>query len=118
MNIVDGLRDASATPSRSAFRPFRGLARRALYPLVAALAVLPVCAAPASADTDGYLHAVGDQYRFLTPQQLLGAGHRACSIIDSGNPATVAIDMLNREQGISVPVAFNIVTKAIIHLGC
>lgn len=77
-----------------------------------------VCAAPASADTDSYVSAVQGRYVSLPTQQVLAAGTRACSIILSGNPASVAVDTLNREMDFSVPIAFDIVSAAVRHLGC
>jgi hypothetical protein len=90
--------------------------RAALLTTLAATSL--VQAAPAAADDDAYLLEVEHRYTMMTAQQLLAAGHRACSIVDSGEPASSATDMLSRELGVGVSIAFGIVSNAIIHLGC
>jgi hypothetical protein len=54
----------------------------------------------------------------MTADELLAAGHRACAIIDAGNPAATASGMLDREYGIGETVAIEIVSNATKYLGC
>ena len=75
-------------------------------------------AAPASADTEGFLHGLTERFSFMTEDELLAAGHRACDIIDAGNPAATASGMLDRELGIGETVAIEIVSNASLYLGC
>ncbi len=84
----------------------------------AAAVALLTPAAPASADAADFLHRVQPRYVFMTAPQLLAAGYRACAIIEHGDPSSDAVEQLDRELGIGVPVAFDIVQAAVIHLGC
>jgi hypothetical protein len=54
----------------------------------------------------------------MTADELLAAGHRACAIIDAGNPGATASGMLDREFGIGESVAIEIVKNASLYLGC
>lgn len=75
-------------------------------------------AAPAAADSHEFLHGLEDRYSFMTPQQLLAAGHRACAVINTGKPAADASDVIDHEWGLSPSVAMVIVTSATTNLGC
>jgi hypothetical protein len=75
-------------------------------------------AAPASADTQAFLHGLEERFSFMTADELLAAGHRACAIIDAGNPGATASGMLDREFGIGESVAIEIVKNASLYLGC
>ncbi|WP_142392697.1 DUF732 domain-containing protein [Mycobacterium sp. 3519A] len=72
----------------------------------------------AAADSAGFLHAVVPTYNNVTPQQLLTAGYNACSSIRGGMNSTDAILQVQHEIGVSVPAAGDIVSAAVVHLGC
>ncbi|MEW5810012.1 MAG: hypothetical protein AB1925_11190 [Actinomycetota bacterium] len=75
-------------------------------------------AAPATADTGSYLDGLQPMYASLTRDQLLAAGSMACGILGSGQPAPVAVNALYKQMGLSLSAGNNIVTAAVIHLGC
>ena len=85
---------------------------------MACAAVSIVLAAPAAADEGGYLQALQDRYTSLTPQQLLSEGRAVCSAISNGTNATAALQMVQKHLGVSVAVAGDIVSAAVVHLGC
>ena len=84
----------------------------------AACAALFVETAPAAADSAGFLSVLEPRHTSWTSQELLTAGHTACSMINRGTPASVVTDHLDREMGFGVALAFDIVSAAVIHLGC
>jgi hypothetical protein len=86
--------------------------------LTAAAAVSLVVAAPASADYGGYLHALQDTYTSLSTQQLLSEGTKICTVIRGGMNSTNAVQMVQRDLGVSVPAADDMVAAAVVHLGC
>jgi len=87
--------------------------------IVVAGAAMSLAFAPsASADTAGFLHAVVPTYNNVTPQQLLAAGNMACSAIRGGMNSTNATLLVQDEIGVSVPAAGDIVSAAVVHLGC
>ncbi len=77
-----------------------------------------VGAAPAAADTASFLSVLEDRHTSWTSQELLAAGNTACSMIERGTPASVVTDHLDRERGFGVALAFDIVSAAVVHLGC
>lgn len=86
--------------------------------LMACAAVSVAFAAPAAADEDGYLQALQDRYTSLTAQQLLSEGRAVCSAISNGTNATAALQMVQERVGVSVAAAGDIVSAAVVHLGC
>jgi hypothetical protein len=93
--------------------------RRFVFWVLPALAATMVSAPPAAADDAAdFLSVVQPRYQVLTPAQLLAAGNRACSIIGSGRPAADAVEILNQELGVDVPVVSQIVRAAVIYLHC
>jgi Protein of unknown function (DUF732) len=86
--------------------------------LTASTAVSLAFAAPASADTGGYLHALQDTYTTLSAQQLLSEGTKICNAIRGGMNSTNAVMMVQRDLGVSVPAAGDMVSAAVVHLGC
>lgn len=75
-------------------------------------------AAPATAEVEDYLPNLQPKYVYLSSQQLMNLGHRACAIVGSGQSGAVAAIALEREAGLEAPVAFDIVKNAVLHLGC
>ncbi|BBY26876.1 DUF732 domain-containing protein [Mycolicibacterium sediminis] len=75
-------------------------------------------AAPAAADNEQFLHGLEERYAFMTPQQLLAAGHKACAVVNTGVPAADASDVIDHQWGLSPSVAMDIVTSAITNLDC
>jgi len=75
-------------------------------------------AAPAAADEGGYLHALQATYPTVGTQQLLSEGIKICSAIRGGMNSTTAVAMVQRDLGVSVPAAGDIVSAAAVHLGC
>jgi hypothetical protein len=75
-------------------------------------------AAPASAESSDYLDNLQPRYTSLSPSQLSDAGHKACSAMQSGMPASDATSMLSKDLGVSLSTAYDIVLTAINHLGC
>jgi Flp pilus assembly protein TadB len=91
---------------------------RALCVPFAAAAVAIGLAAPAAAADNDYLETLQPRLTFLSPSQLMAAGDEVCRVIHAGAPSSAAVDRLSRDMGVSVPVAFEIVSAAVIHLGC
>lgn len=110
---------SAAPPSRT--RPAGSPTRLATGVLLGAAAIFlsaVTSSAPAAADTADYLRDLQPKYVYLSTQQLLDLGHRACAIAQSGQPASAAVDTLDREAGLGAPVAFDIVRTAIVQLDC
>lgn len=92
--------------------------RRTIGMLVAGAAGAVALAGPAAADESEFLRKLQDQYAFLTAEQLLSAGHQVCAAAVSGVPASDSVMMVSHDFGISVPAAGDIVSTAVIELGC
>ncbi|HYZ68643.1 MAG TPA: DUF732 domain-containing protein [Mycobacterium sp.] len=86
--------------------------------LVAGTAMSLAFAAPASADTAGYLAKLQDVYPTLSSQQLLTEGYKVCAVTRSGKSSADALQMVQKDIGVSVPAAGDIVSAAVVHLGC
>ncbi len=95
---------------------------RVLIAGVASVSAFPVmAAAPAQADEATYLQHLAPKYPFLSPQQLLAEGQRACQVENSGNVSPNAVKMVYNDLGVlgvSMAAANDIVTAAVIDLGC
>jgi hypothetical protein len=89
-----------------------------LRALIAGATMSVAFAAPATADASGYLQALQGRYPSLTAEQLLSEGQRVCGAIGNGMNATDAMVMVQRQLGVSMPAAGDIVSAAVIHLGC
>ena len=90
----------------------------ALRVAIAAAAMSLAFAPSASADSAGFLHAVAPAYTNVSPEQLLAAGNHACNSIRAGMNSTNATLQVQNEIGVSMPAAGDIVSAAVIHLGC
>jgi hypothetical protein len=86
--------------------------------LIAGAAMPVAFAAPATADAGGYLQELQYRYTSLTAEQLLSEGQTVCNAISNGVSATDAVVMVQRHLGVSVPAAGDIVSAAVVHLGC
>ena len=86
--------------------------------LIAGTAASLAFAAPASADGGAYLHALQDTYTSLSTQQLLSEGSKVCNAIRGGMNSANAVIMVQRDLVVSVPAAGDIVSAAVVHLGC
>jgi Protein of unknown function (DUF732) len=89
-----------------------------LRAVIAGAAMSVAFAAPAAADEGGYLYALQDRYTSLSAQQLLAEGRTVCNAISSGMNSTSAVVMVQKHLGVSVPAAGDIVSAAVVHLGC
>ena len=89
-----------------------------LRALIAGAAMSVAFAAPATADASGYLEALQSRYPSLTAEQLLSEGQTVCNAISNGMNGTDATLMVQRHLGVSMSAAGDIVSAAIIHLGC
>ncbi|WP_157897690.1 DUF732 domain-containing protein [Mycolicibacterium rutilum] len=85
--------------------------------LVVAGAALAL-AAPAVADEADFVRKMHDQLVFLTPDEILAAGYRVCAAARSGVPASDSVVTVSDELGISVPSAGDLVSLAVVELGC
>ncbi|KUH86508.1 hypothetical protein AU186_06485 [Mycobacterium sp. GA-1999] len=86
--------------------------------MVAAAVTAVVVAAPAAADQSEFIRKLQEQYVFLTAEQLIAAGDKVCAATASGVPASDAVMMVRNDLGVSVPAAGDIVSLAVVELGC
>jgi Protein of unknown function (DUF732) len=77
-----------------------------------------VAAAPAHADPAEYLQILDDKYSYLSPQQALAEGYKVCAALHHGKISPQAVDMVQKDLGVSVPVGLDIVAAASVGLGC
>jgi hypothetical protein len=90
----------------------------ALRVVIAGAAISLACAPSAAADSAGFLHAVAPTYNNVSPERLLAAGNNACGAIRGGMNSTNAVLQVQKEIGVSAPAAGDIVSAAVVHLGC
>ena len=79
-------------------------------------ALMVVLAAPASATEDEYLRELQPRYSFLTAEELLKEGWRACAALSAGVLAPDAVKMVSADLGISTGAAMDIVGRANLRL--
>lgn len=83
----------------------------------AGLAVaLVVPAAPAGATEDEYLRDLQPRYTFLSAEELISAGQRACAATSAGVLAPDTVKMVSRDLGISTGAAMDILSRAVLRL--
>lgn len=92
--------------------------RRIIGWSVVAAATAVVLAAPAQADQSEFVRKLQEQYVFLTAEQLIATGNKICAAAASGVPAADSVTMVRNDLGISVPAAGDIVSLAVVELGC
>jgi Protein of unknown function (DUF732) len=73
-------------------------------------------AAPAAADDSAFLRPLQDRFTFLSAEQLLSEGHRVCQALERGTTSSAATTMVQKDLGVSVAVAVNIVSSAAVAL--
>ncbi|MGV0607507.1 hypothetical protein [Mycolicibacterium sp. XJ1904] len=73
-------------------------------------------AAPAAATEEEYLRELQPRYAFLTAQELLMEGQRACAALTAGVLAPDAVKMVSADLGISTGAAMDIVSRANLRL--
>jgi hypothetical protein len=83
-----------------------------------AAAMSLVVAAPARADERSYLNYLEPRWAFLSADQLLFEGHKACNFILAGNSASNAAAVVGADLKTDAVVASEIVRTAITQLGC
>ena len=74
--------------------------------------------ATAAADEGDYLQTMQDKYAFLTREQLLSEGSKVCRAMNSGVSSSAAVSMVQRDLGVWVAPAVDIVAAASLNLGC
>jgi hypothetical protein len=85
---------------------------------LAVVALVVVRAGPAAADQSDYLQTLQPKYAYLTQQQLMTEGNKVCRATHSGSPASDIVPRVQKDLAVSVSVASDVVTTAIVHLGC
>lgn len=88
---------------------------RALTVLLAGSLIL---APQAAADQDEYLRKLQDRLPFLSAEQLLSEGTRICNATRKGTPASDVVIMVRDDLGLSISAAGNVVSTAVVELGC
>ena len=83
---------------------------------VSAFAVM--AAAPAQADDATYLQRLMPRYAYLNPQQLLAEGYSVCDAERSGITSSDAVNMVYKDLTVSMATATDIVSAAVVDLGC
>jgi hypothetical protein len=74
--------------------------------------------ATAAADEGDYLRPLQDKYTFVSREQLLSEGSKVCDAMNSGVSATAAVSMVQRDLGVWLTPAVDIVAAASRNLGC
>lgn len=81
--------------------------------IAAAIAGLVVALAPpAAASEDDYLRGLQERYTFLTAEQLLSEGQRACAATNAGVKSPDIVVMVRRDLGVATGVAMDILSGA------
>ncbi|KUI47943.1 hypothetical protein AU198_04915 [Mycobacterium sp. GA-1199] len=82
----------------------------------AGLMVAVAVAAPAGATEDEFLRDLQPRYSFLTAEELVTQGYRACAATSVGVLAPDAVQMISADLGISTGAAMDIVSRALLRL--
>lgn len=83
-----------------------------------ALALALVAATPARASEASYLALLQPKYAYLTTEQLLDEGSRVCAAIDRRTPTHDVVSMVQRDLGVSVSTALDIMSVSVSQLDC
>jgi hypothetical protein len=86
--------------------------------IVVAIASASVVMPAAHADEGQYLKTLQPKYVYLTTQQLLDEGYKACLAAKRGVPGTDTIGVVQNDVAVSVAAAYDIVTTAATRLDC
>nr|WP_234712955.1 DUF732 domain-containing protein [Mycolicibacterium komanii]CRL76806.1 hypothetical protein CPGR_04611 [Mycolicibacterium komanii] len=92
--------------------------RRIIGSLIAAAGTAVAFAAPAAADQADFVRQLQEKYVFLGADQLISAGNQACAAGARGVPAAETVMRIRDELGISTAAAGDIVSLAVVELGC
>ncbi|WP_231983464.1 DUF732 domain-containing protein [Mycobacterium sp. 852002-51961_SCH5331710] len=92
--------------------------RRIIGLLIAAAATAVALAAPAAADHAQFVRQLQEQYVFLGADQLISAGNFVCAEAARGVPAAETVMKIRDDLGISTAAAGDIVSLAVVELGC
>jgi hypothetical protein len=74
--------------------------------------------APAAASEDEFVREMQTRYAFLTDQQLRAEGAKICSVLGGSTPSSDAVVMVRDDLGVSISAAGEIVSAAVVQLGC
>lgn len=91
---------------------------RITHVLMIVVAAAVAMAAPASASEEDYLRPMMTRYVFLSEQQLRSEGAKVCDAVSGGMVGSDATMMVRNDLGVSVSTAADIVSTAIVQLGC
>lgn len=72
----------------------------------------------AVADQDSYLQRIEPKMAYLTRAQILTEGQKVCHFIRSGHSSSDAVPMVIEDLAISVPAAGDLISAAVVELGC
>jgi hypothetical protein len=86
--------------------------------LVVVFAASVIFAPQAAADQDEYLRKLQSQFPYLSAEQLIAEGAKVCTATRQGTPAADAVIMVRENLGVSIPTAGDIVSTAVVELGC
>ena len=91
---------------------------RITHVLMIVVAAAVAMAAPASASEEDFVQSMKTRYAFLSEQQLRSEGAKVCDAVRGGMVGSDATMMVRNDLGVSVSAAANIVSTAIVQLGC
>ena len=75
-------------------------------------------ASPAAADESTYLSKVQPMFPYVTPEQLLDEGLKACRYVDAGRASPGAVDMISKDLNVGEYAATTILQDAVIDFDC
>ena len=91
---------------------------RALGVMILAIGTAVGAAPPAAADESSYLSQLQPKFAYLTPEQLLTEGFKACAYVSAGRPTPGAIDMVSKDLEVNAYTATTIVLTAGAEFDC
>jgi hypothetical protein len=86
--------------------------------LAAVIAAAVAFAAPATASEDEFVRTLQTRYVFLSEQQLRSEGAKVCGALGGGVPASDVVIMVSNDLETSISAAGEIVSAAVLQLGC
>ena len=86
--------------------------------MLAVIAAAVAFAAPATASEDEFVRTLQTRYVFLSEQQLRSEGAKICGVLGSGVPASDVVIMVSNDLEASISAAGEIVSAAVVQLGC
>lgn len=91
---------------------------RVLMPVVATGLAFAAPAAAEPSSQEDFVRPLQTKYVFLSEQQLLSEGAKICDAIRAGSPASDTTMMVRNDLGVSVSAAGEIISAAVVNLGC